>query len=222
MSEDSQSATAVEMLQQAEQSPEIAQFFTGLFEVLAIRIDETGEEFAVRVGRDRIYVEPGMPKDFDFLVPLSLQNVSSMVSYAEDGSLNRFEVWRIVSTLFTPLTRETLKNPMMSNGIMRLIARIESVIHVELVGPEVAHVTRHTLVFAGGQWLVLEGLHGKPMRHFKMTAEESAEYQRQVFKAVKAANMAAWLRFLRWYLQWRRQTSETARRSRLFGPRSAS
>ena len=42
-----------------------------------------------------------------------------MVSHAEGGSLGEFTVSRLVSVLFTPLTRETLNSPMMSKGILR-------------------------------------------------------------------------------------------------------
>lgn len=197
------------MLRQAEQGPEIVRFFTDMFDVLAIKVEETGEEFAVRVGGDRLRIEQGLPPDYDYLVPLKTSELSRMVSFAEDRSLSHFERWRILSVLFSPLTRETLKNPVMSNGILRIIARIENLIHVELVGPEVTHSTQHTLVFAGGQWLVLEGLQGKPKRHYKMTVEDSAEYQKQVFKAVKSNSILSWMRFSRWYVKWRQRVSAT-------------
>ena len=65
--------------------------------------------------------------------------------------MDEFETWRIASVLFTPLTRETLKNPVMSRGILRRLARVEDLIHLRLLGPEVYHVASHTLVFADGQ-----------------------------------------------------------------------
>ena len=161
-------------------------FFSGLFDVIGITIEETGEELTVRIGSDKIHIDPGLPDRWDSLVPLKIENVTNMVSHAVDGRLDAFEAWRIVSVLFTPLTREALKNPVLSKGIFRRLARVEDLIHVRLLGPEAEQAASHTLAFVSGQWLVLEGLHGKAGRTFTMTGEECVTYQKQVWRAMKA------------------------------------
>lgn len=194
---------AIDLWRAVAQTDELVDFFTGMFDVIGITIEETGEELTVSVGEGRIHIEPGLPDRYDFLVPLKMENVTNMVSHATDGRLNEFETWRIASVLFTPMTRETLKNPVMSRGLLRRLARVEDLIHVRLLGPEAEQVASHTLVFAGGQWLVIEGLHGQARRTFTMTGEECVTYQKQVFTAMKSNNILGWLRFARWYLKWR-------------------
>ena len=178
-------------------------FFTGMFEVMGITIEETGEELTVRVSEGKVHIDPGLPDECDFLVSLKMANVTNMIGHSADGRLDAFETWRIASVLFTPLTRETLKNSVMSKGILRRLARIEDLIHVRLLGPEAGHVANHTLVFVSGQWLVIEGLHGHARRTFTMTGEECVAYQKQVFKAMKANSIQEWIRFARWYIRWR-------------------
>jgi len=202
-----QKGRVVDLWRAVAQTDELVDFFTGMFEVMGITIEETGEELTVRVGEGKVHIEPGLPDRCDFLVPLKMENVTNMVSHAADGRLDAFETWRIASVLFTPLTRETLKNPMMSRGILRRLARVEDLIHVRLLGPEAEQVASHTLVFAGGQWLVIEGLHGQARRKFSMTGEECVTYQKQVFKAMKTSSIMEWIRFARWYGKWRSSAS---------------
>ena len=159
-----QKGRALDLWRAVAQTDELVDFFTGMFDVIGITIEETGEELTVRVGKGKIHIEPGLPDRWDFLVPLKMENVTNMVSHAADGRLDAFETWRIASVLFTPLTRETLKNPVMSRGVLRRLARVEDLIHVRLLGPEAEQVASHTLVFANGQWLVVEGLHGQARR----------------------------------------------------------
>ncbi len=202
-----QGGRAIDLWRAVAQTDELVDFFTGMFDVIGITIEETGEELTVRVGEGRIHIEPGLPEKCDFLVPLKMENVTNMVSHAADGRLNEFETWRVASVLFTPMTRETLKNPIMSRGMLRRLARVEDLIHVRLVGPEAEQVASHTLVFASGQWLVIEGLHGLARRTFTMTGEECVTYQKQVFKAMKSNSILGWLRFARWYVKWRPSSS---------------
>ena len=202
-----QKGRAIDLWRAVAQTDELVDFFTGMFDMMGITIEETGEELTVTVAEGIIHIEPGLPDTCDFLVPLKMENVTNMVSHAADGRLNEFETWRIASVLFTPLTRETLKNPVMSNGILRRLARLEDLIHVRLVGPEAEQVASHTLLFASGQWLVIEGLHGQAKRMFTMTGEECVTYQKRVFKAIKANSILGWIRFARWYGKWRSSVS---------------
>ncbi len=207
MSGESQTSRTLDLWRAVSQTDELVDFFTGMFEVMGITIEETGEELTVRVGEGKVHIEPGLPDKYDFLVPLKMENVNNMISHAADGRLDAFETWRIVSVLFTPLTRETLKNSVMSRGLLRKLARIEDLTHVRLLGPEAEHVADHTLVFAGGQWLVIEGLHGHAQRTFTMTGEECVAYQKRVFTAMKSKSILGWISFARWYVKWRSSVS---------------
>ena len=211
MNNESQTGSAVDLWRAIDQTDQIVDLFVGLFEVIGITIEETGEKLTVRVTEGQIYIDPGLPDRYDFLMPLKLENVQNMISHTADGKLDEFAVWRIVAVLFTPLTRETLKNPVMSKGILRKLARIEDLIHVQLLGPEAEHVANHTLVFASEQWLVFEGLHGQARRTFAMTGEDCIAYQKQVFKAIKANDLWGWMKFVRWYVNWRPGVSSIVR-----------
>ena len=128
-----------------------------------------------------------------------MANVKNLGRHAADGRLDALETWRITAPLFTPLTREALKNAVTSKGILRKLAGIEDLIHVQLLGP----TDEDVLVCGGGQWLVIDGLHGRAKRTFAMTGNECVDYQKRVFKAVKAKIILGWLKFARWYVRWR-------------------
>ena len=207
MNDESQTNRAVDLWRAVAQTDELVDLFAGMFDVIGITIEETGEELTVSVGEGRVHIDPGLPDEYDFLVPLKMENVNNMISHAADGRLDAFETWRIVSVLFTPLTRETLKNSVMSRGLLRRLARIEDLIHVRLLGPADEDVANHTLAYAGGQWLVIEGLHGHAKRTFTMTGEECVAYQKGVFKAMKSKSILGWISFARWYVKWRYSVS---------------
>ena len=92
------------------------EFFTGMFDVMGITIEETGEDLTVRVGEGKVHIDPDLPDKYDFLVTLEIANVKNLVRHAADGRLDALETWRIAAVLFTPLTRETLKNAVMSKA----------------------------------------------------------------------------------------------------------
>ena len=207
MNNEPQTDRAVDLWRAIVQTEQLVEFFTGLFDVIGITIEETGEELTARIEEDRIHIDPGLPENYDFLVPLKLENVHNMVSHAADGTLDEFEVWQIVAVLFTPLTRATLTNPVMSRNLLRKLAGIEDLVHVQLIGPEAENVANHTLIFVSNQWLVFEGLHGKPQRKYIMTGDDCITYQKQVFKAMKADNFLTWVKFGRWYTKWRDSVS---------------
>ena len=200
--------TALEAWRAIPQTPQILEYFRGIFDIIGITIEETGEELAIAIEDDRIRIEAGLPENPDFVVPLKWQNVENMVAHAEDGMIDAHESWRIVSVLFTSLTQATLYNPVMASNIGRRISRVEDLTHVYLIAPDGQEATCHTLAYLKKQWLVIPGLYGKPKRTFRMSAEESIDYQRKVFEAIKANSIREWLRFSKWYRAWRPTVSE--------------
>ncbi len=101
MNNEPQTDRAVDLWRAIVQTERLVEFFTGLFDVIGITIEETGEELTARIEENQIHIDPGLPDNYDFLVPLKLENVHNMVSHAADGKLDEFEVWRIVAVLFT-------------------------------------------------------------------------------------------------------------------------
>ena len=202
-------ATALEVWQAIEQTPEICQYFSGIFDVIGITIAETGEELTIAIDSEAIRIEAGLPENPDFIVPLKWENVENMVAHAADGIIDPHESWRIISVLFTSLTKATLENPVMSSNLGRRLSRVEDLAHVYLIAPDGHEASCHTLAYLKKQWLVIPGLFGKPKRTFRMTAGDSIEYQRRVFTAIKEDSFRGWLRFSKWYRAWRKTVSTT-------------
>ncbi len=107
------------------QTPELVEYFQGIFNHLGITIKETGESFTIHHTGDSFAFEEGIIKEnIDFVVPLELQNIENMVKHAQDGKISANESWRILNVLFTPMTRVTLKTPVLSVNWRRKLACI--------------------------------------------------------------------------------------------------
>ena len=192
------------------QTPEIISYFEDVFESLGVSIEETGETFTIHHKGDKLIFEEGIVEDkVDFIVPLKLENIENMILHSKDGTIDSSESWRILDVLFTPLTRVTLEAPVLSVNWRRKLAGVEDLTHVYLLNPNGEEASKHTLVYVKGQWLVLKGIYGKPRRTYRMTPEESIEYQRAVFKALKKNSLWGWMKFSMWYKKWRKTNSIT-------------
>tara|TARA_Y100000590_G_C15486238_1_gene925914 strand:- start:319 stop:903 length:585 start_codon:yes stop_codon:yes gene_type:complete len=192
------------------QTEDLLSYFDNVFETLGIRIEDTGEEFTVQHTGSEFIFKDGIAQDsVDFIVPLKLVNIQNMVQHSKDGEIDKSESWRILDVLFTPLTQVTLQNPVMSVDWRRRLAGVEDLTHVYLINPDGEEASKHTLIYVKGQWLVLKGIHGIPKRTYRMTPEESLNYQRNVFSAIKADNLWDWFKFSLWYKKWRKNNSVT-------------
>lgn len=203
-------STSLEKWRSITQDPRVVGFFGGTFERAGVRVTDTGEAFTCIHRGDRIDFEPALDESrVDYTVVLTSPQVDHFATEASTGDVTTLEQFRIVSTLFSPATAATLKNPILSHGMLRRLARVEDLIHVHLVSPapnEEPDAT-HTLVHASGQWLVVPGIHGRARRVFRLSMDEAIAYQRRVLQAMKSPSPAAWIGFASWYLAWRRRTS---------------
>tara|TARA_Y100001970_G_C13833796_1_gene651053 strand:- start:51 stop:722 length:672 start_codon:yes stop_codon:yes gene_type:complete len=197
-------------LENIMQTDDLLSYFDNVFESLGIKIEDTGEEFTVLHTGNEFIFKDGIKKDsVDFIVPLKSINIQNMVQHSKDGKIDKSESWRILDVLFTPLTQVTLQNPVMSVNWRRKLAGVEDLTHVYLINPNGKEASKHTLIYVKGQWLVLKGIHGSPKRTYRMTPEESLDYQRNVFNAIKADNLWDWFKFSLWYKKWRKNNSVT-------------
>ncbi len=190
------------------EEPQLAAFFNGMFEHLGIRVQETGEAFTVHHHGDKFSLSDGVDEnEADYVAEIRQENVDNMVRHGEDGKIDRAEAFAIVSVLFSPLTRVSLKNRYMSNGFFRRLGGIENLIHVHLLDPEGGSANTHTLIFLNGEWIVAPGLHGSPRRTFRIDIDQAVDYQKQVFQATKQDSLSGWWKFGNWYRDWRRSVS---------------
>jgi len=203
-----QEVSSLQKWEKILQTPELLNYFNGVFENLGIKIKETGESFTIHHQGDSFYFEKGIIEEkVDFIVPLELQNIENMVRHAKDGQISADESWRILNVLFTPMTRVTLEAPVLAVNWRRKLAGVEDLTHVYLLNPSGEEASIHTLVYVKGQWLVLKGLHGDARRIYRMTPDQSLEYQRNVFSAMKKNSLWNWWKFSRWYKKWRKTCS---------------
>ena len=202
---------AGEQLRAIAQTPNIAQFFDGLFQKLGI-VMENGEELTVIHEGDKLRVENGLDKSkVDFVLPLIGEDIGNMVGFADDGKIDEVEATHIAKVFFTPFTRETLKSPLLSNDKKRKKAGIEELIHVYLMLPDGNQFDSHTLIFAQSQWIVLDGIVGNAGRTYTLSAMEALKYQRKIMAAMKTDTKKGWIEFAKWYKQWRSGVSSTPR-----------
>ena len=118
------------------QTPELVNYFNGIFNHLGVVIDETGESFTIHHTGDAFVFEEGIVKEkVDFVVPLQIVNIENMVRHAQDGKISENESWRILDVLFTPMTRVTLETPVLSVNWRRKLAGVEDLTHVYLLNP---------------------------------------------------------------------------------------
>tara|TARA_B100000686_G_scaffold340591_1_gene416526 strand:+ start:464 stop:1135 length:672 start_codon:yes stop_codon:yes gene_type:complete len=191
------------------QTSEVIEYFDGVFEVLGISIEETGEQFTVYHKGNSISLQKGIDPNSNFIVPLKAYNIENMIAHSKDGTISPEESWRILSVLFTPMTKVTLQTPTLSVNWMRKFAGVEDLTHVYLISPNGKEANKHSLIYVKGQWLVLEGLYGKPRRTYKMNESDSLLYQRKIFAAMKKDSFMGWIKFGLWYKKWRKTVSIT-------------
>jgi hypothetical protein len=204
-------AKAGDQLRAIAQTPNIAQFFDGLFQSLGVVMD-SGEELTVYHEGAQLRVVDGLDKSkVDFVLPLVGRDIGNMVGFADDGKIDEVEATHIAKVFFTPFTRETLKSPLLSNDKKRKKAGIEELIHVYLMLPDGSQFDSHTLIFAQSQWIVLDGIVGKAGRTYTLNAMEALKYQRKILEAMKTDTKKGWISFAKWYKQWRTGVSSTPR-----------
>ena len=206
----SQEKQSINALKSILQTKEVVQYFDGIFKYLGVTIEETGESFTIHHDGNTMEFNSGINEDkVEFIVPIKEQNIENMVSHAKDGRISDQESWRILSVLFTPLTKVTLKSPVLSVNWRRKIAGIEDLTHVYLLNPSGKEANKHSLVYVKGQWLVLNGIHGEPKRTYRMSPDQALEYQKKIFSAMEKDSFIGWFKFSSWYKKWRKTCSIT-------------
>lgn len=186
----------------------LANYFSGIFESLGIQIEETGEKVTILHLNSHFEMIEGVDEDkVDYYVSLKLENITNMSAHGADGQIDANESYRIMRVLFTPLTKSALENPMMNKSFAQKMAHIENHIHVYLESPAKDEYVAHSLIYINKKWVVIEGIHGDAKRIFRMSPNETIEYQREVFKAQKINTRKSWKTFLKFYLKWRETVS---------------
>ncbi len=189
----------------------LAEFFEGFFANLGIVVAETGERISVLHQGDHFTIEKGIDSSkVDYILTINTENIKNLTSHASDGVIDNYETYKILAVMFTPLTKSTLENPLMTQNLPRFFNNIENNIHVTLYNPDKTESVSHTLIYINKEWIVVAGLHGTPKRIFKLDTKQALLYQQQVSLAIKTNSRKGWKEFKKWYLNWRKQVSVNA------------
>lgn len=201
---------SMEVLQAVVADSRVVEFVAGAFERLGVDVRDTGEAFTCVHRGDRIDFEDRIVHgQVDYTVEVESGQLERLGAQVRAGTFDKAEKFRIVRVLFTPATAAMLADqPVLSHPLVRRLAGVENLLHVRLVAPvRDEEDGTHTLIYAAGQWLVFPGWHGRARRTFTLSTEEALQYQRRVFATVRAQAFGEWLRFGRWYRQWRQGVS---------------
>lgn len=187
----------------------VANFFEGHFNCIGLEVQESKEKLMAFHKGDHLVLKEGIdPTLVDYTIPIYQKDIRNMLTYVEDGKIDKQETFLIMKTLFTPMTAKTLKSEALQKNVPRLINRLENVTHVTLHSPEGDESVSHTLIYINKEWIVVPGLKGSAKRTFNMTVDDSNEYQKRINKAMYFNTKEEWKEFKKWYLNWRIEVSE--------------
>lgn len=204
----SQVLTSMEKWKPLLNQPQLAQYFSGIFDKMGFVVEETNEQFTVNHFEDHFTLEKGVNKDsVDYVIHLKMENIDNMLKHGSDNVIDEKESFRIMSVLFTPLTEASLTNPVFNSFLMRKLSGIDNHIHVSLISTDKQDTVSHTLIFINDKWLVIPGLHGKAKRVFLLGPNDTMEFQRKIFVALKSDSKKDLRAFKKWYLKWRKEKS---------------
>ena len=93
-------------------NPTILGFFGGLFEVVGIRVVDTGEEFTCRLRGDAAEFVEGIDESgVDFVVDIRAFQVERLASHIRTGELDEVEQFRVLTNVFGPVANSGFNNP---------------------------------------------------------------------------------------------------------------
>ena len=191
-------------------NPQILRFFDGLFEIVGIRVVDTGEEFTCRLRGDGVAFVEGIEKaEVDFVVDIQAFQVERLASHVRTGELSEVEQFRILVSVFGPVANSGFNNPavgvFMTGRFFSWFIKRRNITHMHLSSPDPGEEpnVEYSLLFVNRQWLLVPGLHGTPERVFKIDIERGLALHRELLAVMKADNWRRWLAFASWYKRWR-------------------
>ncbi len=191
-------------------NPQILRFFDGLFEIVGVRVVDTGEEFTCRLRGDGVAFVEGIEKaEVDFVVDIQAFQVERLASHVRTGELSEVEQFRILVSVFGPVANSGFNDPaagvFMTGRFFSWFIKRRNITHMHLSSPDPGEEpnVEYSLLFVNRQWLLVPGLRGTPERVFKIDIERGLALHRELLAVMKADNWRRWLAFASWYKRWR-------------------
>ena len=207
--------TAMDQWQSLAQTPELLGFFEGLFDRMGVRVADTGEEFSCTQRVGRIEMEPGLKSDVDFVVEITTEQVERLAAEAETGRLSDVEKYRVLRAMLgTPLefSASLMNNRLLSSPVMRKVLRVVDIAHIFFISPSSEEPDEtFTLALRDGRWELETGLQGTPQRTIRLDIESTLDFHRRTLAFRRKSNPVAALRYVAWYVPWRRRVTTRAR-----------
>lgn len=196
--------------------PSVAETVKGMFSQLGVRVIDTGDAFTcVHRGDSVEFVSGVNERTVDFTVQVYQFQLERLAEYVRKGAIDEVEQFRIACALFATAagSRHIMRNPLMSNGLLRRMIRGKNLMHVTLVSPDKAQEpdVAYTIIFINGEQVVVPGLHGTPLRILRVPFADAIALQKNLFAGMKAGTAPSkWLKIARWYVDWRKRVEVTS------------
>ena len=202
---------ALDRWQAVAQTPELLEFFEGLFGRIGVRVVDTGEEFVCEQKQGSIELTPGLTDNVDFVVEITTEKVERLGDEAATGRLSELEKYRVLRTMLgTPLdfSASLMNNRLLCNAAARRLLRVVDTAHIFFRSPSPEEPDEeYTLAFRNGKWTIGPGLHGTPERKIELDVDSTLEFHRRTLALKRNPGIVQSLRYTAWYVPWRRRVS---------------
>jgi hypothetical protein len=208
--------SALERLKTLSVPPAVAETVKGMFSQLGVRVIDTGEAFTcVHRGDSVEFVSGVNERTVDFIVEVYQFQLERLADCIRKGTIDEVEQFRIACALFASAagSRHIMRNPLMSNGVLRRMIRGKNLMHATLVSPDPAQEpdAAYTIIFINGEQVVVAGLHGTPLRTLRVPFADALTLQKNLFAGMKAGTAPSkWIKIAKWYVDWRKRVEVTA------------
>jgi len=208
--------SSLQKLKHMDQPDNVVEFFRDLFERLGVEIVDSDEKFTCIHRGDRVDFEAGINQEnVDFCISLYSYQIDRFIADVNAGYSEPISRFRLVREFFRIPNRSgksLINNPILTNPAFRKLIHSKNLLHVYLLSPDKNEEadTTYTLFFVNGSWNLAHGLVGEPERIFHLSAEDTLELNRHIFKATRDMKVSALPELAKWYIGWRERVEVKA------------
>jgi hypothetical protein len=138
--------------------------------------------------------------------------VERVASEASTGTFSDIEKYRILRALLgTPLaySASLMNNRVLTKPLARKLLRVVDVAHIYAQSPTPEEPDEtFTLSLQQGRWRLEPGIRGEAGRVITLDLANALEFHRRTLAFQKSSGPLAALRYLAWYVPWRRRVSK--------------
>jgi hypothetical protein len=183
-------------LKDAARLPAAAEFARGMFASAYIIPEEhPGIGFTVRQKDGAVEVERGLDTltEPTLVIPLSDEGIMNAYAFFKDGKLDDTEEFLVANALFKPGWEASYRIPELGRWLVRRYMKLDGLLHAVLLNPAgvkfKGQVVKNELsvVRVSGQWLVFNGLEGRPDARLEISPKDALAMYTLVMRDLKDA-----------------------------------